>query len=129
MSFLFSCFACVVFAQAAASPPASATAAKESYVSPFADYRRFDAESPPKPWRQANDEVREAGGHVGILKGMSGPAAATAAGKSPAGGASSAAPTPKGLDAEPGGKSPPPPQAAPQGEPKKAAGHSHGSHR
>ena len=97
MSFLFSCFACVAFAQAAASPPAPPAAAKESYASPFADYRRFDAESPPKPWRQANDEVREAGGHVGILKGM------------------------------PGGK--PPPLATPQGEPKKPAAHSHGSHR
>ena len=103
MSFLFSCFACAVFAQAAAAPPPVAT--KDPYVSPFADYRRFDAESPPKPWRLANDEVRDAGGHVGILKGTSGPAAAAA------------------------GKPPPPVRATPAGEAKKPPAHSHGSHR
>ena len=39
------------------------------YQSPFADYRRFTPEEPLKDWRRANDEVREAGGHVGLMKG------------------------------------------------------------
>jgi hypothetical protein len=116
MSILLSCFACVALAQATAAPPVP------RYASPFADYRRFDAESPPKGWREANQEVREAGGHVGIVKGMSGPAAATAAGKSPAGGASGAAPPDKSIPAEPG-KAP----AKPGDKP--ATGHSHGSHK
>ena len=41
---------------------------KPAYVSSFEGYRRFEAEAPAKDWRRANDEVREAGGHVGILK-------------------------------------------------------------
>jgi hypothetical protein len=81
MPFLFACFACVALAQAAATPPsapepkASVPPAPE-YVSPFAGYRRFDPDAPPKPWRAANDEVRAAGGHVGILKGAASPAPA-----------------------------------------------------
>lgn len=39
------------------------------YRSPFAGYRPFTAEEPVKDWKQANDEVRDAGGHVGLLKG------------------------------------------------------------
>lgn len=118
MSILLSCFFCVALAQATAAPNVP------HYVSPFADYRRFDAESPPKGWREANEEVREAGGHVGILKGMGGPAAATAAGKSPAGAAPGAPPPDKAIPGEPGkGKVPAKPAQKP------AAGHSHGSHR
>lgn len=113
MSLLFSCFTCVVMAQSAA-PPAP-PAAGPTYVSPFADYRRFDAESPSKPWRLANDEVREAGGHVGIVKGLSSPAAATAVGKSPSGGEAPKANAPN---------APGKPAAKPG-----APGHSHGSHR
>jgi hypothetical protein len=96
MPFLISCFACIALVQAAAVPASTLP----PYQSPFADYQRFDADARPKPWREANDAVREAGGHVGILKGMSAPAAATAAGKSPAGGAAAgpAKPPPAGKD-------------------------------
>ena len=38
------------------------------YSSPFADYRAFKADEPLKDWRKANDEVREAGGHIGLMK-------------------------------------------------------------
>ena len=114
MAVLLSCLTCVVLAQAGAAPPAPSAPGAAAYVSPFADYRRFDAESPPKPWRQANDEVREAGGHVGILKGMSSPAAATAAGKSLAGGEA-----PKGKE----------PAAAPARKPPEPAHPGHGSHK
>ena len=55
---------------AAASPDLPNTA----YRSPFADYRRFNAEEPLKSWRRANDEVRDAGGHVGLMKGKEGKA-------------------------------------------------------
>jgi hypothetical protein len=104
MSFLVSCFACAAFAQAAAAPPAVPPSVTPRYESPFADYRPFSVESPMKPWRAANDDVREAGGHVGILKGMSAPAAASASGKSPAGGAASTVPkesAPAGVAKEP----------------------------
>lgn len=46
-----------------------AAVADSVYRSPFADYRRFTADEPLKDWRRANDEVRDAGGHVGLLKG------------------------------------------------------------
>jgi hypothetical protein len=39
-----------------------------AYQSPFADYRPFTADEPLKDWRRANDEVRDAGGHAGLLK-------------------------------------------------------------
>ena len=50
---------------AAKTPPSRPTGA---YQSPFADYRPFTADEPLKDWRRANDEVREAGGHVGLMK-------------------------------------------------------------
>jgi len=53
-------------AAAAASP---GTPAGSRYASPFADYRPFTPQEPPKGWRAANDEVREVGGHVGLMKG------------------------------------------------------------
>ena len=117
MPFLLTCFTCAAFAQAAAvpAPAAAAPARPDAYLSPFADYRRFDADAPPKPWRQANDEVREAGGHVGILKGMSSPAAATAAGRSPSGGEAQKPAAPKGPEKPAANAAPP--------------GHSHGGHR
>ena len=40
----------------------------KGYESAFADYRPFNPEEPLKDWRASNDEVRAAGGHVGILK-------------------------------------------------------------
>ena len=55
---------------AAASPDVPRT----TYRSAYTDYRRFDAEGPLKGWRRANDEVRDAGGHVGLMKGAEGKA-------------------------------------------------------
>lgn len=49
---------------AKASPPRASGA----YRSPFADYRPFATDEPLKDWRRANDEVREASGHVGLMK-------------------------------------------------------------
>lgn len=40
----------------------------KGYDSPFESYRRFNPDEPPKDWRAANEEVREAGGHVGLMK-------------------------------------------------------------
>ena len=52
------------------TPPA-AKAGKE--VSPaFDGYRAYNPQEPAKGWRAANEEVREAGGHVGIAKGTHG---------------------------------------------------------
>lgn len=50
---------------AAKAPPSRPHGA---YQSPFADYRPFATDEPLKDWRRANDEVREAGGHVGLMK-------------------------------------------------------------
>ena len=47
------------------APPARSTG---TYRSPFAGYRPFNADEPLKDWRRANDEVREAGGHAGLVK-------------------------------------------------------------
>lgn len=41
---------------------AAAPAPVGAYRSAFADYLRFDPDAPLKPWREANDEVRDAGG-------------------------------------------------------------------
>ena len=70
-----------------ATPPADARVAEQSrpvaagapagvYRSSFDGYRRYNAQEPPKHWRAANEEVRDAGGHVGILKGTRGQAEA-----------------------------------------------------
>ncbi len=101
MSFLISCFACVVMSQAAATP---------QWSSPLADYRRFDAEAPSIAWRTANQEVLAAGGHVGLMKSM-----APAKGAAPAQPDGAAKP-----DSPPPGKAPAP---APKG------GHDHGGHK
>lgn len=59
-------------AGAAAPRPAhagTATAGDGSpYRSPFAGYRSFSSDVALKDWKKANDEVREVGGHVGLLK-------------------------------------------------------------
>lgn len=55
-------------ASAKAAAPAAPHAAASLYRSPFAGYRAFSEEVPPKDWRKANDEVREAGGHIGLMK-------------------------------------------------------------
>ena len=44
-------------------------ASQTLYDSAFKDFRPFSGETAPKDWRKANDEVRETGGHVGLLKG------------------------------------------------------------
>lgn len=49
------------------STPATG-AAVPAYPSPFADYRPFTPQEPPKNWRAANDEVRDIGGHIGLMK-------------------------------------------------------------
>ena len=56
--------------RAAASPDGPNT----PYRSAFTGYRRFNAEEPLRSWRRANDEVRDAGGHVGLMKGAGGKA-------------------------------------------------------
>ena len=38
------------------------------YDSAFDAYRPFIVQEPAKSWRSANDEVRDAGGHVGTTK-------------------------------------------------------------
>lgn len=58
---------------AAAAPrpaPAGTPAARDGthYRSSFAEYRPFSGDVALKDWAKANDEVREAGGHVGLLK-------------------------------------------------------------
>jgi hypothetical protein len=34
----------------------------------FRGYRAFNPDEPPKDWRAANEEVRAAGGHIGLMK-------------------------------------------------------------
>lgn len=60
---------------AAADP--TATVPAFAYVSPFADYRRFD-DGAPTGWRDTNDAMRELRGHAGHLRDGSGPAEAPA---------------------------------------------------
>jgi hypothetical protein len=49
-----------------ADPAAQVPAAK--YASALTGYRGF-REEPLAPWREVNDEVARAGGHIGILRG------------------------------------------------------------
>ena len=56
-------------AEPAASPATNSTGATGLYRSPFTDYRAFKAGEPMIEWRKANDEVHEAGGHIGLMKG------------------------------------------------------------
>ena len=49
-------------------PSASQPLPSSGYRSSFADYRPFAPDEPMKDWRAANEEVREAGGHVGLMK-------------------------------------------------------------
>jgi len=59
--------------QPAPPHPADATAPAPAaqHESAFAGYRAFRAE-PIAPWREVNDEVARAGGHIGIMRGASG---------------------------------------------------------
>lgn len=57
-------------AQTRAQPAAASPDGPDAtYRSPFTDYRKFTADEPPMNWRRANDEVRDAGGHIGLMKG------------------------------------------------------------
>lgn len=51
------------------SAPAMEAARDGPYRSSFSGYRAFGTDVPLKDWKKANDEVREVGGHVGLLKG------------------------------------------------------------
>lgn len=55
-----------------AAKPAGEARPEEArgYASAFAGYRPFDPQEPAKPWRAANEEVREAGGHIGVMKAI-----------------------------------------------------------
>lgn len=58
-------------AEHAKEKPASAVAvpgAHEVYRSPFADYRAFVPDEPLEDWRRANDQARDVGGHMGLMK-------------------------------------------------------------
>lgn len=46
--------------------PKEATAG--GYRSPFETYRPFKADEPLMDWRAVNERVREAGGHLGLMK-------------------------------------------------------------
>ena len=50
----------------------------------FDSYRRFNPDEPLKDWRAANEEVRKAGGHIGLLKAAK-PSEAAKKGASPSG--------------------------------------------
>ena len=51
-------------------PEGKAAPRLPAYHSPFEGYRPFSEAVAPKDWRRANDEVREAGGHIGLMKGQ-----------------------------------------------------------
>lgn len=51
---------------------ASANAPNSRYDSVFTGYRRYQDE-PIAPWREANDEMRRLGGHVGHVPGTATP--------------------------------------------------------
>ncbi len=55
-------------AKLASPAPGKAAGAGGPYRSAFEGYRPFNAAEPLKDWRKANDEVRDAGGHVGLMK-------------------------------------------------------------
>ncbi len=63
----------------AASSAASADARvpETKYDSAFTGYRPY-REQPLAPWRELNDEVHRAGGHIGIFGGAAGARAAPA---------------------------------------------------
>jgi len=69
-------------AQPAAAPPsaadANASVPEARYDSAFNGYQRY-REQQPATWREVNDDVHKAGGHIGIFGGTHGakPASAT----------------------------------------------------
>ena len=67
---LAACFAVahagVGWTQSEKSGPVPAFAG--AIASAFADYRRFNPDEPLVDWRTANEEVKNAGGHLGLLR-------------------------------------------------------------
>jgi hypothetical protein len=59
--------------QQRSSQPLPQPASQTLYASAFTDYRPFSGDAAPKDWRKANDEVRDAGGHIGLMKGQPAP--------------------------------------------------------
>ena len=51
-----------------AAPQVPPSAAPLQLDSVFSDYRRFNADEPLVDWRAANEEVKSAGGHVGLMR-------------------------------------------------------------
>ena len=58
--------------KSAKAPPAGKPETSKAASPAFEGYRPYNPQEPPKGWRAANDEVREAGGHVGMAKGATG---------------------------------------------------------
>ena len=54
------------------APPAAKSETSKAASPAFEGYRPYNPQEPTKGWRVANDEVREAGGHVGMAKGAHG---------------------------------------------------------
>ena len=63
-----------LFAAAPAPTDVSAPAPQVKYRSAFEGYRTF-REEPLADWRSVNDEVAQAGGHIGIMRGAADSAA------------------------------------------------------
>ena len=96
------CCACLVPLTAGAQRPAvtdpAAPVAADTYQSAFSTYKPYQ-EQVPGSWRELNEEVSKAGGHVGIFGGAGN--ARHGAGKTPA-----AAPKPSAHGPEAAGQPP-----------------------
>ena len=57
--------------EAAAKAPLPAPASPEESRSPFLGYRGFRPGEPLTDWKAANEAVRAAGGHIGLVKAQS----------------------------------------------------------
>lgn len=61
----------------------AATAPPGDHQSAFTGYRAFQPDVPLLDWRRVNEEVKEAGGHLGILRGLRAPATGSPAAVAP----------------------------------------------
>jgi hypothetical protein len=66
----------------ASAANAGARVAEIQYDSAFTGYQPY-REQKPAPWREVNDEVHKAGGHIGIFGGAAGKPAAHPPGHKP----------------------------------------------
>lgn len=72
--FIAAAFASAAAGVAAATPhshepqPAAVAQAPVPFRSAFEGYRRFNPDEAPTDWRAANEAVREAGGHIGLIR-------------------------------------------------------------